>query len=128
MLLGKGFGFWNTMPIRLRRATGSVFGTEMSSPSKRISPSMWKLGIRSFMRLKQRNRVLLPQPEGPISAVICCRGISIVMFLRAIEVPYQADSPSVWSTGGSGGFGRDADSKAGAGTDGTESCENVMTV
>ena len=30
----------------------------------------WRVGIRSFIRLRQRIRVLLPQPEGPISAVI----------------------------------------------------------
>ena len=27
-------------------------------------------GIRSFMRLKQRMNVLLPQPDGPMKAVI----------------------------------------------------------
>jgi hypothetical protein len=27
-------------------------------------------GIRSFIRLKQRSNVLLPQPDGPIKAVI----------------------------------------------------------
>jgi hypothetical protein len=28
------------------------------------------LGIRSFIRLRLRSSVLLPQPEGPISAVM----------------------------------------------------------
>jgi hypothetical protein len=31
------------------------------------------VGIRSFIRLKQRMNVLLPQPEGPMKAVIACR-------------------------------------------------------
>ena len=71
------------MPIRRRRTTGSIWSPEISSPSNRTSPSARELVIRSFIRLKQRNSVLLPQPEGPINAVILLRGISIVMFLRA---------------------------------------------
>ena len=35
------------------------------------------------MRLKQRISVLLPQPEGPISAVIRFLPMSSVMFLTA---------------------------------------------
>ena len=35
-------------------------------------PSTRALGMRSFIRLKQRNTVVLPQPEGPIMAVISC--------------------------------------------------------
>ena len=35
--------------------------------------------IRSFIRFRQRKSVDLPQPEGPISAVTCCRGKSIEM-------------------------------------------------
>ena len=36
-------------------------------------PSTSALGIRSFIRFRQRIKVLLPQPEGPISAVISLR-------------------------------------------------------
>ena len=64
-------------------------GVEISSPSNRISPSIRAPGIRSFIRLKQRSSVLLPQPEGPIRAVIWFRGMSIVMSLSASDVPYQ---------------------------------------
>jgi hypothetical protein len=33
--------------------------------------------MRSFMRLKQRSSVDLPQPDGPMKAVTCLRGIFI---------------------------------------------------
>src|SRR5208282_411692 len=91
MLLGNGLGFWKTMPMRRRNETASVPGVEISSPANRISPSIRAPVIRSFMRLKQRRSVLLPQPEGPMSAVILLRGMSIVMALRARAVPYQTE-------------------------------------
>ena len=31
-----------------------------------------RVGIRSFIRFRQRMNVDLPQPDGPISAVISC--------------------------------------------------------
>ena len=39
---------------------------------------MRKLATESFIRLRLRRKVVLPQPEGPISAVIWPRGIPIV--------------------------------------------------
>jgi hypothetical protein len=57
------------MPMFRRTATGSMFEAQMSCPSKVIVPVCWNPGIRSFMRLKQRMYVLLPQPEGPMMAV-----------------------------------------------------------
>ena len=33
-------------------------------------PSMWAPGMRSFIRLRQRRTVVLPQPDGPMKAVI----------------------------------------------------------
>jgi len=64
-------------------------GPLIDSPSKVIWPFILAPGIRSFIRLKQRSRVLLPQPEGPIRAVILFRGMEIVMSFRASDVPYQ---------------------------------------
>ena len=58
------------------------------------------------MRLKQRSSVLLPQPDGPISAVILLRGMSIVMSLSASAAPYQTESPRVASTMGCSAPGR----------------------
>ena len=39
------------------------------------------------MRLKQRRNVVLPQPEGPISAVTRFSRISILTFFSACTVP-----------------------------------------
>src|SRR5687767_39809 len=41
------------------------------------------------MRLKQRRNVLLPQPDGPISAVTCLSAMGIDRFLSARFWPYQ---------------------------------------
>src|ERR1017187_1517972 len=89
------------MPIRRRRTTGSMSSPEINSPSNRTSPSARELAIRSFIRLKQRSIVLLPQPEGPIKAVILLRGISIVMLFNARLEPYQTERPRVERTTGS---------------------------
>src|SRR3954451_19986168 len=89
------------MPIRRLSATGSVSGALMGRPSKVTSPSMRAPGIRSFIRLKQRSSVVLPQPEGPIKAVIRCRGRSMLMSFKASDDPYQTESPRVESTTGS---------------------------
>ena len=40
-------------------------------------------GIRSFIRLIVLRKVDLPQPEGPMRAVIWCSGIWMQMSLRA---------------------------------------------
>ena len=50
--------------------------------------------------------MLLPQPDGPINAVILLRGMSIVMSLRARLDPYQTERPRVESTTGSSCAGR----------------------
>ena len=39
-------------------------------PWKSTSPSARAVGTSSFMRLKERSMVLLPQPDGPMMAVI----------------------------------------------------------
>ena len=44
-------------------------------------------GIRSFMRLMQRSTVLLPHPDGPMSAVIWCFGTSKVTSVTARKLP-----------------------------------------
>jgi hypothetical protein len=80
---GNGFGFWNTIPIRFRTSTGSTCGPYRSWPWYRHSPSTSAVGIRSFIRFRQRIKVLLPQPDGPINAVISLRAISIVTSLTA---------------------------------------------
>ena len=81
----------------------------MLPPSKRMSPSMRTLSIRSFSRLMQRSSVDLPQPEGPMKAVICFSGISIEISLSAFFSPYQSDSLLDRGGSGSRSAGRAAD-------------------
>ncbi len=52
------------------------------------------------MRLKQRRNVLLPQPDGPISAVTWFSGITRLMFFSAWFVPYQKSSFSAMALAG----------------------------
>ena len=95
MLLGNGLGFWKTMPIRRRSDDRRrCRGVEIESPSNRTSPSIRAPVIRSFMRLKQRSSVLLPQPDGPIKAVILLRGMSIGDVLERQAEPYQTERPA----------------------------------
>ncbi len=65
-----------------------------------IAPSYFVSACRSCMRLKQRRKVLLPQPDGPISAVTWCSGITRLMFFSAWFVPYQKLSFSALALGG----------------------------
>ena len=48
-------------------------------------PVIRTLSIRSFMRFRQRRKVDLPQPDGPIRAVTSSRGKSIEMSNRACD-------------------------------------------
>ena len=50
-------------------------------------PSTRVPGIRSFIRLIVRSSVDLPQPDGPISAVIWWVGTLIVMSFTARNAP-----------------------------------------
>src|SRR3546814_2089950 len=61
----------------------------MSSPSRRMLPSTRQLSITSFMRFRQRRKVDLPQPDGPISAVTSLRLMSRSTCLSACFSPYN---------------------------------------
>ena len=105
MVLGNGLGFWKTMPIRRRSTTGSTVARDQLAVEPDFALDR-ELAIKSFIRLKQRSSVLLPQPDGPINAVILLRGMSIVMFLSARLDPYQTERSRVESTTGSSSRGR----------------------
>src|SRR5438093_3758578 len=84
----------------------------MSSPSRSTFPSARAFGIVSCIRLRQRMRVDLPQPEGPMIAVTSCSANSIPMSWIAFFGPYQAERPSTWILivmGTSFGHGPEAD-------------------
>ena len=54
-----------------------------------MSP-VWRVcGISSFSRLIERRKVLLPQPEGPMSAVTARRGMVNLRSNNACLAPYQ---------------------------------------
>ena len=48
---------------------------------------MRKPGTESFIRLRLRRKVVLPQPEGPIRAVIWPRRIRMVTSISACLAP-----------------------------------------
>src|SRR4028119_2204357 len=54
-----------------------------------MSPSWRTPGIRSFIRLMERRKVLFPHPDGPISAVTFRSGMVSEMSLSARVLPYQ---------------------------------------
>src|SRR2546426_9393702 len=89
MVLGKGFGAWNTIPTSRRSATGSVPFENTETPSSRMSPVCRVFGISSFNRFTERRKVLLPHPDGPINAVTARRGTAIVTSNSAWVAPYQ---------------------------------------
>ena len=77
------------MPTSRRNATGSVPLEKTETPSSRMSPVWRVFGISSFRRLIERRNVLLPHPEGPISAVTARRGMVNVRSKSACVAPYQ---------------------------------------
>src|SRR5680860_1731059 len=76
------------MPMWRRTVTGSTSEAYIFSPWYNTSPDTTAPGTRSFMRLRQRIRVLFPQPDGPIMAVISRGRISMRTSLRANASPY----------------------------------------
>ena len=56
------------------------------------------LGTRSFIRFRQRSNVDLPQPDGPISAVIAFSWMSSETPLTASALPYETDRSSMSNT------------------------------
>src|SRR3546814_14535605 len=86
--LGKGLGFWNTMPTRARSCTTSIDEAYISSASSVISPSTRALATVSFMRFKVRRKVDLPQPDGPMKAVTFSIRTSMETLLIACFWPY----------------------------------------
>jgi hypothetical protein len=80
-------GFWNTMPTLARSSATSCFDVSRFSPSSTISPSARCSGYSSYMRLKVRSSVDLPQPDGPMKAVTLRSGMSRLMPFRAWKRP-----------------------------------------
>ena len=68
---------------------GHGHGHEHDSGTADSVPVTVTESMRSFMRLKQRSSVDLPQPEGPMKAVTFFSGTSRSMSWRAWACPYH---------------------------------------
>src|SRR5688572_19308305 len=65
----------------------------------RMTPLIVTPSTRSFMRLRQRSKVDLPHPDGPMYAVIRCLGTDIETSLSACLSPYQRARCSISTMG-----------------------------
>src|SRR5258708_39533109 len=64
----------------------------MSAPSSNTEPVTQPPSESSCMRLRQRRNVVLPQPEGPITAVTVCAGNRSDTSFTTARRPYRAVS------------------------------------
>jgi hypothetical protein len=64
--IGNGLGCWKTIDTRARSVVSAR--SWMSSPSSRMRPARAALAVSSVSLLSVRSSVVLPQPEGPMSA------------------------------------------------------------
>src|SRR3954462_2028703 len=64
----------------------------MLSPSSSTLPVVHPPSLSSCIRLSVRRKVLLPQPDGPISACTRLAGNSSDTFFTAVNFPYMAVS------------------------------------
>src|SRR4051812_27090604 len=71
----------------------------MFSPPSKTVPSACAPGTSSCRRLRQRMKVDLPQPEGPMMAETVCGAKSMWMSVTARVVPNQAFRPLTSRTG-----------------------------
>src|SRR5256885_10316986 len=104
-MVGNGVGRWNTMPMRRRSWTGSTPASYTSAPSSNTEPVTQPPSDSSCMRFRQRRNVLLPQPDGPITAVTVCAGNRMDTSFTTARRPYRAVSrtASSWSRASAGG-------------------------
>src|SRR2546429_1396910 len=92
------------MPMRRRSWTGSTPASYTSAPSSSTDPVTQPPSDSSCMRFRQRRKVLLPQPDGPITAVTVCAGNRMDTSFTTARRPYRAVSrtASSWSRASAG--------------------------
>jgi hypothetical protein len=71
----------------------------MSWPSIVSRPATRVPSIKSFIRFRQRSNVLLPQPLGPMSAVLRRAAMATLTSNSACLPLYQKFSPVIWMIG-----------------------------
>jgi hypothetical protein len=79
--LGNGLGRWNTMPTRRRRLVTSTCAHVLVVQQNLAFHARVADGLVDAVQV--RRKVDLPQPEGPISAVILLAGTSSEISCRA---------------------------------------------
>src|SRR2546423_6122781 len=104
-MVGNGVGRWNTMAMRRRSWTGSTRASYRPARSSSTDPVTQPPSDSSGIRFRQRRNVLLPQPDGPITAVTVCAGNRMDTSFTTARRPYRAVSrtASSWSRASAGG-------------------------
>src|SRR2546429_179307 len=92
------------MPMRRRSGTASTPASYTSAPSSSTEPVTQAPSDSSCMRFRQRRKVLLPQPDGPITAVTVCAGNRRDTSFTTAPPPYTAvrRTASSWSRAAAG--------------------------
>src|SRR6185437_10961720 len=94
-IVGNGVGRWNTIPMCRRTTIGFTSRAYRSRPSSMTRPATRAVGTVSCIRLRQRRKVDLPHPDGPMIAVTVPSAILIDTSRMACILPNQASSDSV---------------------------------
>ena len=89
-MVGNGFGRWKTMPTLPRICTGSTPGRRCPRRRGARARRPGVPGTVSCMRFRQRTKVDLPHPDGPMMAVTARSGRSRLMSWSAWVAPNQA--------------------------------------
>src|ERR1051326_3947022 len=80
----------------------------MSSPNRRMSPGIFASGTSSCMRLRERRKVDLPQPLGPMMAVTARARTSRETLLRTWLAPNQTERLRIVKASAVGAVAADA--------------------
>ena len=90
VMCGKRLNLWKTMPISRRTSFTLTCGSVMHCPRKNTWPAV---GFSS--RLRQRKKVLLPDPDGPMTTTTSW-GLTVTSIPRSTWlVPKDFSSPQV---------------------------------
>src|SRR5260221_10476550 len=114
-IVGKTVGRWNTIPTSRRSRRRSTREPYTSCPSRSTLPSTRAPGVSSCIRLRERRKVDLPHPDGPISACTWLVANALLTWRSAAVGPYQAVSPAVSIRGRAASAGIEAASGGEAG-------------
>src|ERR1041384_1780331 len=107
-MVGKTVGRWKTIPTSRRSRRRSTRVPYTSCPSSSTLPSTRAPGVSSCIRLRVRRKVVLPHPDGPISACTWLVANALVTPRIAAVGPYQAVSPAVFIRGRAASAGIEA--------------------